>query len=89
MQQFPCLMWRETSLWWAYIMLSMVFQGPECYGCLFTPPPSRRCAGKAFTTLCKCERNVCMHSQVLAFRYTFLTSVQLLNSFTVPCVFIL
>ncbi|BDA51211.1 Solute carrier family 35 member F1 [Coccomyxa sp. Obi] len=26
---------------------------------------------------------------VLAFRYTFLTSVQLLNSFTVPCVFIL
>ena len=27
--------------------------------------------------------------QVLAFRYTFITSVQLLNSFTVPCVFVM
>ncbi len=37
---------------------------------------------------CICSR-VGMCVQVLAFRYTFLTSIQLLNSFTVPCVFIL
>ena len=28
-------------------------------------------------------------AQVLAYRFTFITSVQLLNSFTIPCVFIL
>jgi hypothetical protein len=28
-------------------------------------------------------------AQVLAYRFTYLTSVQLLSSFTIPCVFLL
>ena len=32
------------------------------------------------------QLNACA-MQVMAFRYTFITSVQLLNSFTVPCAF--
>ena len=34
------------------------------------------------------ELHVCA-MQVMAFRYTFITSVQLLNSFTVPCAFLM
>ena len=41
------------------------------------------------TVLAGSRFTLCMHVQVLAFRFTANTSVQLLNSFTIPFVFVM
>ena len=69
--------------------LHMSLEALKWYCCFMHSSTSKMLQWTRLHKLTQRERSECMHLQVLAFRYTFLTSVQLLNSFTVPCVFIL